>query len=86
MAGETLFQMDQKTSSYQKFLWNPGERSKDSNLDCRLRYGGYSEKTTSAPLKSLHYSTGSERLGFRKNRALSAIYDGKPQNGKPYDC
>ena len=29
LASGTLFQMDQTTSSYQKFLWNLGERGKD---------------------------------------------------------
>ena len=33
---------------------------------------------------SLHYFTGSERLGFRKNPNLSAIYKNQLQSGKPY--
>ena len=86
LASGDLFQMDQTTPAHQKFLWNIGECGQNTNLDChlRLRYRCHSEKTTSSPLQSLHYFTGSKRLSFRKSSALSTIYKNQLQNGKPY--
>ncbi len=86
LAGGTLFQMDQTTPAYQKLLRNIGECRQDANLDrhLRLRYCGYPEKTTSAPLQSLQYFTDSQCLCFRKNATLSTIYKNQLQSGKPY--
>jgi hypothetical protein len=58
--------MDQIKPAHQDFLWNIGKCGQNTNLDghLRLRYRGYSEKTTSSPSQSLHDFTGAKCLSF----------------------
>ncbi len=76
MAGRTLFQMDQATSTNKEFLWHFSERRQNSNLDrcISIHPGHHTQKTTQYISKSLHDSTNIERYGFRKNPAVTATY------------
>ena len=59
LAGRTVFQMDQATSSNQKVLWYNRECSKDANLDRGLGVcaGGHCQKTSQSQCFALHFIT-----------------------------
>ena len=76
LAGRTVFQMDQAASQNQKILRHICERSKNSDMDCRLSLcarGDY-EKEITPPRKPLHNSTDFKCDYIRKRFDLSANY------------
>src|SRR5208282_4691379 len=83
LASGTLFQMDQAKPAHQEFLRHFGERSQNSNLDCRLslRTGRHTQEATQYPSESLHNFTNSERLGFRKNITITVTYRSQHSTG-----
>jgi len=73
LAGRAIFQMDQAKSPNKNVLWHFGECRQDSNMDSGvgLCTCGHHEKTAKYSGQSLHNFTGTQRLCFRKNAALS---------------
>lgn len=87
LAGRTVFQMDQTTSQNQKILRDICERSKISDMDCRLSLCacGDFEKEITPPRKPLHNSTDFKCDHIRKRFDLSANYRAR-QHGRRSPC
>ncbi len=85
MASRAVFQMDQTASEDQELLWHLRKCSNDTSLDSSfsLCSRGNHEKAPQPPGKSLHNFTDFERIGFRKNIALSAGYRQRLQKLRP---
>lgn len=76
LAGRTIFQMDQTAPANQVIFWHDRQRSKNSNLDRRLRLRSdcHHQKTTQPGHQFVYNITDFKRDHFRKYNPESTAY------------
>ena len=75
VGSRAVLSMDKTEPSYQEFLRNIGECSKDANLNCRfgIRADSNCQKAFESGTAALHFSTDSVGCGFREDALAASL-------------